>query len=222
MPAFNQSHIHCIHLRQTLPQAFADCACTESDVWMKDVCFERGKTILIEAASGTGKSSLCSFIYGQRKDYRGAICFDDTDVNAYTMAQWIALRRHSISMLFQDLRLFPELTALENVQAKNALTRFKSNKQIEQLFHQLGIADKQHQQTDKLSFGQQQRVAFIRALCQPFDFIFLDEPISHLDDENGATFAQMLTAEVSRQGAGIVATSIGKHLPLNYDMTFRL
>ena len=53
------------------------------------------------------------------------------------------------------------------------------------LFETLGISEKVNEKAGKLSFGQQQRVAFIRALCQPFDFIFLDEPISHLDEENG-------------------------------------
>ena len=65
-----------------------------------------------------------------------------------------------------------------------------------------------------LSFGQQQRVAFIRSLCQPFDFIFLDEPISHLDDENSAIMSQLLMEETEKQGAGVIVTSIGKHLEL--------
>jgi putative ABC transport system ATP-binding protein len=73
-----------------------------------------------------------------------------------------------------------------------------------------------------LSFGQQQRVAFIRSLCQPFDFIFLDEPISHLDDENSAIMSQLLMEETEKQGAGVIVTSIGKHLELPYDETLRL
>ena len=68
-----------------------------------------------------------------------------------------------------------------------------------------------------MSFGQQQRVALVRALCQPFDFIFLDEPISHLDEENGRIMSRILVEEADRQGAGIIVTSIGKHLELNYN-----
>ena len=79
---------------------------------------------------------------------------------------------------FQDLRIFTELSALENVQLKNNLTGCKKKKEILSFFEQLGIADKINVKAGKLSFGQQQRVAFIRALCQPFDFLFLDEPIS--------------------------------------------
>ena len=68
----------------------------------------------------------------------------------------------------------------------------------------------------KMSFGQQQRVALIRALCQPFDFLFLDEPVSHLDEINANNMARVLTEEAMKQGAGIVVTSIGKHLELDY------
>jgi len=90
------------------------------------------------------------------------------------------------------------------------------------LFETLGITDKIDVQAGKLSFGQQQRVAFIRSLCQPFDFIFLDEPVSHLDDENGIIMSRLLTEEAERQQAGIIVTSIGKPLPLDYNEVFKL
>ena len=83
---------------------------------------------LIEAASGTGKSSLCSYIYGYRNDYQGIINFDETNIKAYSVKQWVDLRKHSLSMLFQDLRIFTELTAIENVQLKNNLTGHKKKK----------------------------------------------------------------------------------------------
>ena len=53
-----------IHLQHTLPQVFANRDAIVSDVWHRDLVFERGKRYLIEAASGTGKSSLCSYLYG--------------------------------------------------------------------------------------------------------------------------------------------------------------
>lgn len=211
-----------IHLRQTLPGVFADRTHIQSDVWHKEVEFRKGETYLIEAASGTGKSSLCSYIYGYRKDYQGIICFDDTNITTLSMAQWIALRRDSLSMLFQDLRLFPELTALENILLKNKLTGYKDKKEIIDWFEKLGIADKLNSRTNKLSFGQQQRVAFIRSLCQPLDFIFLDEPVSHLDDDNGQIMAEILTTEAGKQGAGVIVTSIGKHISLTYDKILKL
>ena len=195
-----------IHLQQTLPQVFADRNSVTSDVWHQDLIFRKEEMYLIEAASGTGKSSLCSYIYGYRNSVK----------------QWVDLRKHSLSMLFQDLRIFTELTALENVQLKNNLTGCKKKKEILSFFEQLGIADKINVKAGKLSFGQQQRVAFIRALCQPFDFLFLDEPISHLDDDNSRIMGELIIAEAKTQGAGVIATSIGKHIELPYNHILQL
>lgn len=211
-----------IHLRQTLPQVFADRDAILSDVWHQDIIFHKEKRYLIEAASGTGKSSLCSYIYGYRRDYQGIINFDGRNIRSLSVNEWVDIRKHSLSILFQELRIFPELTALENVQLKSRLTNYKKKKEILALFEALGITDKVNEQAAKLSFGQQQRVAFIRSLCQPFDFIFLDEPVSHLDDENGAIMSRLLTEEAERQGAGIIVTSIGKHLQLEYDFSYKL
>lgn len=211
-----------IELQQTLPEVFAGRDSIISDVWYRQVAFQRGKTYLVEAVSGTGKSSLCSFIYGYRKDYQGIICFDGENVKNFSVSRWVEIRKRSLSMLFQELRLFPELTAWENVQLKNSLTGYCKRKQIEDWFSRLGISDKWDQQIGKMSFGQQQRVAFVRALCQPFDFIFLDEPVSHLDDGNGKIMADILHEEAEKQGAGIIVTSIGKHIPLNYDRVLSL
>lgn len=211
-----------IHLRQTLPQVFADRDAITSDIWHQQITFSKGKSYLIEAASGTGKSSLCSYIYGYRRDYQGIINFDERNIRSLSVSEWGNVRRQSLSILFQELRIFPELTALENVLLKNRLTNHKKKKEIITLFETMGIADKTDVKAGKLSFGQQQRVAFIRSLCQPFDFIFLDEPVSHLDDENGAIMSRLLTEEAGRQQAGIIVTSIGKHLPLAYNEVYKL
>ena len=60
-----------IHLQHTLPQVFAARDTVISQVWHQDIVFDKGKRYLIEASSGTGKSSLCSYIYGYRRDYQG-------------------------------------------------------------------------------------------------------------------------------------------------------
>ena len=73
-----------------------------------------------------------------------------------------------------------------------------------------------------MSFGQQQRVALMRALVQPYDFIVLDEPISHLDDDNARVMGQIVMEEARKQGAGVVMTSIGKHIDLDYEKIYRL
>ena len=86
----------------------------------------------------------------------------------------------------------------------------------------MGISDKLESKAGRMSFGQQQRVALMRALVQPYDFIVLDEPISHLDDQNAAIMGEIVMEEARRQGAGVIMTSIGKHIPLNYEKTVRL
>ena len=211
-----------IILKHTLPQVFAQRSDIISDVWLKDIIFEKGKTYLLEANSGTGKSSLCSFVYGYRKDYQGRIFFDEQNILQLTVKQWVEQRKKHLSLLWQDLRLFPELSAFENVLLKNKLTGFQKKKTIEEWFDRLGIDDKKNALVGQMSFGQQQRVAQIRALCQPFDFLFADEPVSHLDDSNSQIMADILQEEVQKQGAGLIVTSIGKRMELPYDAVLRL
>jgi len=186
-----------------------------SEVWQQNVTLERGKRYLISAESGTGKSSMCSYIYGYRQDYSGVIAFDGNDIRTLTVEQWCDIRQRHIAYLPQDMRLFGELTAMENVELKNRLTGFKKLEEIHRLFEIMGIADKENSLASKLSIGQQQRVAIIRTLCQPCDFILLDEPVSHLDDENNRIVADLITQEAARQGAGVIATSVGNHLKMD-------
>lgn len=212
-----------ITLQQVIPNIFADKQSSESQIWLCEQQLTKGSTYLIEAASGTGKSSFCSYIYGYRDDYHGVIQFDNQNIRNFSAGQWSSLRKNSLSMLFQELRLFTELTARENIELKTALTPgYKNKTWIAQTFDLLGIADKTDSPVGKLSFGQQQRVALIRTLCQPFDFLFLDEPISHLDDNNSHIVAELITSEARQRGAGIIVTSIGKHPSLAYDKTLQL
>lgn len=211
-----------IKLQQTLPQVFADLNKIDSDIWHKNIVFKKGEIYLIEAASGTGKSSLCSYLYGSRNDYQGIITYDNLNIRQCNDKDWLKLRRSSISMLFQDLRLFGELSSIDNILIKNKLTHYKNKKEIIDLLEQTGLKDKINTKVEKLSFGQQQRVAFIRALCQPFDFIILDEPISHLDDTNSNIISNILLTEINKQQAGAIVTSIGKHIDLPYNSILSL
>ena len=211
-----------ISFLSVLPQVFATRDDLVSEIWNKQVVFEKGKTYLLEAESGQGKSTFCSYVLGYRHDYSGQVLFDQTDVQKLKIGDWVDIRKNHLAYLFQELRLFPELTAYENVEIKNKLTGFKSRQQILEWFEILGIQDKVDSKVALMSFGQQQRVAMIRALVQPFDFILADEPISHLDDKNAAALAEMMMAEARRQGAGVIVTSIGKHVNLEYDQTIHL
>lgn len=211
-----------ITLHNTLPKVFAGRADTGSEIWLRDVTFERGKHYLISAESGTGKSSLCSYLYGYRTDYSGTMAFDGRDIRQLSVAEWCEVRTHHIAYLAQDMKLFPELTALENIMLKNSITNHKSEQEIVAMMNILGIGEKVNSLVAKLSIGQQQRVAIVRTLCQPCDFILLDEPVSHLDDQNNAIVAQMVMAEAARQGAGVISTSVGNNVKISVDKEFKL
>ena len=211
-----------IHFKYVIPQVFASREQQDSEIWQQDVVFEKDRVYLVEADSGKGKSTFCSYIQGYRNDFSGQLLFDDVDVRSLKVMDWVAIRERHISLLFQELRLFPELTAMENVEIKNKLTGFKSRVQIDEWFDMLGISDKRDAKVGRMSFGQQQRVAMIRALVQPFDFILADEPISHLDDSNSDIMGKILMEEAKMQGAGVIITSIGKHMNLDYDKIIKL
>ena len=182
----------------------------------------KGSKYLLEASSGRGKSTFCSYIVGYRHDYNGNILFDGNDVKNLTIADWTAIRRKEIGYLFQELRLFPELTTIENINIKNTLTNCLTADKINEWINRLGLSDKKNTKVGLMSFGQQQRVAFIRALAQPFDFLILDEPISHLDDDNAQAMGEIIDEMVSLNGAGLIVTSIGKHPNIDYDKGLNL
>lgn len=211
-----------IEMKGMLPRVFVSEKIPPSDVWRHDVAFERGKLYLVEAASGGGKSSMCAYIFGARTDYEGRLLFDGEDAAGISMAGWQALRRRNIAYLPQELSLFPELTAWENIQLKNRVTGYASEKMVERWLEQLGIASRRDYPAGRMSIGQQQRVAIIRSVCQPFDFILLDEPVSHLDEENNRIAATIIAEEARRQGAGVISTSVGNHILLDYNERLRL
>jgi ABC-type lipoprotein export system ATPase subunit len=218
--------IKTIQLNQLLPNVFDglqhQSPVKDSDIWLRQVSFEKGNRYLVFAASGTGKSSLCSFVYGARRDFQGSLIFDGVDSSRLTIEQWSSIRRTSLAYLPQEMRLFPELTAMENIMIKNRLTDYCSESEIMAMLERLGVDNKADSPAARLSIGQQQRVAIVRALCQPFDFILLDEPVSHLDADNNKIAAQLITEHAQRQDAAIIATSVGYHLAIDSYKTYRL
>ncbi len=214
--------INKIEILNVIPAVFAGADLSASEIWASNVEFEAGKRYLISAESGTGKSSLCSYIYGYRRDYSGEIRIGGRNVRSLSVAEWCDIRRRGIAYLPQDMRLFGELTSLENVQLKNGLTGHKTRAQIEDMLVQVGLADKVHSLVSRMSIGQQQRVAIVRALCQPFKFLILDEPVSHLDETNNAVIATLVEQEARSQGAAVIATSVGNNVKLKADKEFKL
>lgn len=218
--------IKAIKLDKVIPDFFGSTFSKDepTDVWGKELTFTRGVTYLIEAASGRGKSSLCSFIYGLRSNYAGNIEFIDNEGKALSTTQkdLCGMRRTMLAMMFQEHRIFPELTAVENVLMKNQLTDYFTEKEIRERLTMLGLEQRLDTPCGKLSLGQQQRVAFVRLLAQPADFVILDEPVSHLDAGNARIMGTMLRQRQLADGMGVIVTSIGQRLPYEYDKILKL
>ena len=206
--------------------AFADAPehGTSAGVWGRDIEFVKGRSYLIEATSGSGKSSFCSFLCGLRNDYTGTISLIDDKGVAMPLNECdkVSLRNGSLSVMFQDLRLFPELSAMDNVMLKNSLTGYATVDAVKEMLARVGLGNYIDAPCGRMSFGQQQRVAFVRALCQPFDFILLDEPVSHLDQDNATVMSAMLRERQQSDGVGVIVTSIGYRLPYEYDAVYSL
>ena len=145
----------------------------------------------------------------KRQDYIGKVCFDGNPIDTFDLTQWSVLRQTKISAVFQTLALFPDLTALENIMVKNDLTDHKTLDDIISMLTDLGMAAFKDQKTGDLSLGQQQRVAIIRSLCQPFEWLLLDEPFSHLDEDNIQKSITLMQREIRDNQAGVILTTLG-------------
>jgi putative ABC transport system ATP-binding protein len=193
-----------LELKQLLPVYFSNEQSRTSEVWRKDLVFNKGEYIKIVAPSGSGKSSLMHFLYGLRNEYTGEIVFDNRPLRQYTREDWATYRKDRVSIVFQDLRLFPDLTVQQNLELKRQLNPFHPAEKIREMAERLGIGSKLQSISRTCSYGEQQRVAIIRALLQPFDFLLLDEPFSHLDDVNSQKAMQLMLEEGKARNAAII------------------
>ena len=193
-----------LRIRDLLPVYFNDARKQSSEIWGKDLQFEQGEFIKIVAPSGRGKTSLMHFLYGMRHEYTGAISYDDQEIKNCSAEDFAQYRKNAISIVLQDLRLFPEQTVEENIDIKRQLNPFHPKEKIKEMAERLGIGDKLQSKCRNCSYGEQQRVAIIRALMQPFDFLLLDEPFSHLDDKNAETAMKLMLDEARSRNATII------------------
>lgn len=183
--------------------------------------FSQENSYLVEAPSGKGKTSLLSIMYGLRKDYSGKLFIDDRDSRDIGSAEWSAMRKKQLSYIFQGLELFDDMSAWDNIMLKNHITRHKTPQQVRNMAAQLNIEPFLQKHCGILSFGQRQRVAIIRALCQPFNFLLADECFSHIDKQNSAVAMELIREECRAEGAGLILTSLGNN-GHDVDITLRL
>jgi len=205
-----------IKLKNIAPHPLIGAFSPSTDIWGKAITIEKGSKVLILAPSGSGKTTLVSVLYGLRKDFDGELFFNDESTSVFDIDKWSDIRSNSIAVVFQDLQLLADLTAMENILLKNQLTNQFSRAKIEEMANQLGILNKLNSKCNNLSRGEKQRVAIIRALCMPFKFIILDEPFSHLDEINTQKAIALINKIVASNKAGLIMVNLFADNHFNY------
>ncbi|MBN1951481.1 MAG: ATP-binding cassette domain-containing protein [Bacteroidales bacterium] len=191
----------------------------DSDIFLKqEIVFEKPGRYLIRAQSGKGKSSVLNFIYGSNLHYDGQISYSAD----FELRDPVDLKQTKLSYAFQDFKLFPGLTLTENIELKNKLTHYRSREEIDGMVERVNLGHRRDSLVQKLSIGQRQRVAILRALCQPFSFLLLDEPFSHLDNENIRIMTSLIDEELKKQQAGLILTSLESSYYFDYDKILNL
>ncbi len=208
-----------IKLQHLKPTYMSGDEIPSSDIYLQpEVIFEQGQYYLIRAQSGQGKTSLLNFIYGASFSYDGKITYNDE----FNKKDVLRYRIDKLSYVYQDLRLFPTLTAFENIILKNKLTHYKTEDQINSLIERVGLSHKRDTLVQTLSLGQRQRIALLRALCQPFELLLLDEPFSHLDDSNTTILREIIEEELQARNASLLLTSLEDNNFFHYNKKLNL
>ena len=108
-----------IGFNKVVPQIFAQCTDSlSSDIWCKNISFEKGGLYLVEADSGKGKSTFCSYAMGYRHDYTGSVMFDTVPASSFKVSDWIELRKHHLAYLFQEDTTGHAITAIAEISTK--------------------------------------------------------------------------------------------------------
>jgi ABC-type lipoprotein export system ATPase subunit len=195
---------------------------SESGIWKRSINFDSGGWVFVQAPSGTGKTTLLHTLYGLRGDYEGQIKWGGNVLKDMDDNRLATLRSNAISIVFQDLRLFPVLTAWENLSIKRQLADTVTEAQMDEWLNRLGIAHKKGSLAATLSYGEQQRVAIIRALLQPFEWLLMDEPFSHLDNANTAKAIGLITEVAAQRNAGLFLAGLDTNSYFTYTQTILL
>lgn len=211
-----------IRFDKVMPEPLSTMVHNEESIWGASFTLSKGQKVMLNASSGKGKTTFTHLIAGIRKDFAGDIFFSDKRIKTLSPDEYAKIRKAKIAFIFQDLQLFPALTVKENLLLKNQLTTTFSESEIKAFINQLEIGDKWDTPCKLLSMGQQQRVAIVRAICQPFDWLIMDEPFSHLDKENMNKCLDLIQKRCEELSAGFVITSLGEDHGVKFDKILKL
>jgi|AntDeeMinimDraft_5_1070356.scaffolds.fasta_scaffold00685_7 putative ABC transport system ATP-binding protein len=204
-----------VELNNLKPSYLSDKQVVGSEVYLQPkIHLDPGKKYLVTAASGKGKTSLLDLIFRVHQNYVGEIKYGEIHKKR--------IRQDQIAYVFQDLKLFDKLTALENVQLKNTMTQHRSEKEIQGLFERFDLLNQIDQKVKTLSLGQRQRTAIIRSLCMPYKLLLMDEPFSHLDQVNIRKICDFIETDLQEKGASLLITSLDGEGVFTYDRKFKV
>lgn len=206
-----------IILENISPKYFTPKDLEQSQIWKKNITFQKGKKFLIVAPSGSGKSTLATAILGTHFQYEGNIKYDQQIVKNLHLEKIVENRKDGVSLLFQDVRLIKDLTISENI----LLRVFNQDRKkfipiMEEYASRLGVESLLNKKAENCSYGERQRSAIVRSLVNPTDFLIYDECFSHLDMEN-KKIAFSLINEVSQKSGSSVLFFELNEFPFEHD-----
>ena len=155
----------------------------------------RGEFVVLFGRSGSGKSTLLNLISGIDLPTEGEVLIGGQNLTTMTEQKRTLLRRNNIGFVFQFYNLIPTLTVIENLLLPLELKKnieAGSKKHAIQILEQVSLADRANSYPDRLSGGEQQRIAICRALIHKPLLLLADEPTGNLDVETGAEVLNFL------------------------------
>ncbi len=187
--------------------------------------FARGEFVVLLGKSGSGKSTLLNLLGGIDTPSSGTIIIDGIDVTGQNEQARTLFRRRSIGFIFQFYNLLPTLTVLENillpVELNHRLTA-KDKEYALQLLDQVGLLSRRDTYPDRLSGGEQQRIAIARALVHDPILILADEPTGNLDAETGEIVLQLLDRLTRQSGKNLVMATHSAEVIGMADRVFQI
>jgi putative ABC transport system ATP-binding protein len=185
----------------------------ETAIDYRDMTFEDGKTYMLLGASGCGKSTLLNMIAGILSPESGEIEIDGVDMTKSSQKEKDKFRIKKIGYIFQDFKLIPEMTVIDNINILKLEGVDTSG--VDEILKRLSIFEKKNKKVKHLSGGEKQRVAIARAIVKMPDIILADEPTGNLNFAIGEEVIKALV-EIS-QGKTLIAVTHDERLSKYFD-----
>ena len=184
-----------------------------------------GEVVALVAPSGAGKSTLLHIAGLLDSADEGRVMIGGTDMTGLSDARRTAARREDVGFIYQFHHLLPEFSAIENVmlpQLANGATDTEARAQASQLLTKVGVEHRANNRPAQLSGGEQQRVAFCRALANRPRVLLADEPTGNLDPATSDTVFQALMELVRETGLAALIATHNPDLAARMDRTVHL